>query len=48
MLDLMLLLQSVYQLIVKPQTVVKSNEMFLPGRMAFIFNMVGSLLSLLV
>ncbi|KAF7143011.1 hypothetical protein RHSIM_Rhsim05G0001900 [Rhododendron simsii] len=33
--------KSVYQLIVKPQTVVKSNEMFLPGRMAFIFNMEG-------
>ncbi|PON39199.1 RED-like protein [Trema orientale] len=31
--------KSVYQLIVKPQTVIKSNEMFLPGRMAFIFNM---------
>ncbi|KAJ9687844.1 hypothetical protein PVL29_013871 [Vitis rotundifolia] len=33
--------KSVYQWIVKPQTVVKSNEMFLPGRMAFIFNMEG-------
>lgn len=32
--------QSVYQWIVKPQTVMKTNEMFLPGRMAFIFNMV--------
>ncbi|GAB2224996.1 hypothetical protein Drorol1_Dr00005778 [Drosera rotundifolia] len=31
--------KSVYQSIVKPQTVVKTNEMFLPGRMAFIFNM---------
>ncbi|KAM6583678.1 hypothetical protein CsatB_010680 [Cannabis sativa] len=31
--------KSVYQWIVKPQTVIKSNEMFLPGRMAFIFNM---------
>ncbi|KAG0467994.1 hypothetical protein HPP92_017322 [Vanilla planifolia] len=29
----------VYQWIVKPQTVIKANEMFLPGRMAFIFNM---------
>ncbi|KAF3971587.1 hypothetical protein CMV_004817 [Castanea mollissima] len=26
---------------VKPQTINKSNEMFLPGRMAFIFNMEG-------
>ncbi|GFY98584.1 RED family protein [Actinidia rufa] len=33
--------KSVYQWIVKPQTVTKSNEMFLPGRMAFIFNMEG-------
>lgn len=33
--------KSVYQWIVKPQTVVKSNEMFLPGRMAFIFSMEG-------
>lgn len=31
--------KSVYQLMVKPQTAVKTNEMFLPGRMAFIFNM---------
>ncbi|XP_062100021.1 suppressor of mec-8 and unc-52 protein homolog 2-like [Humulus lupulus] len=31
--------KSVYQWIVKPQTAIKSNEMFLPGRMAFIFNM---------
>ncbi|KAH6818406.1 RED family protein [Perilla frutescens var. frutescens] len=31
--------KSVYQWIVKPQTVIKTNEMFLPGRMAFIFNM---------
>ncbi|KAK4478992.1 hypothetical protein RD792_014500, partial [Penstemon davidsonii] len=31
--------KSVYQWIVKPQTVTKTNEMFLPGRMAFIFNM---------
>ncbi|GAB4853692.1 Smu-2 suppressor of mec-8 and unc-52 protein [Ancistrocladus abbreviatus] len=31
--------KSVYQWIVKPQTAVKTNEMFLPGRMAFIFNM---------
>ncbi|XP_068636903.1 suppressor of mec-8 and unc-52 protein homolog 2 [Aristolochia californica] len=30
--------KSVYQWIVKPQTIIKSNEMFLPGRMAFIFN----------
>ncbi|XP_026445123.1 ubiquitin-activating enzyme E1 1-like isoform X2 [Papaver somniferum] len=30
----------VYQWIVKPQTTVKLNEMFLPGRMSFIFNMV--------
>ncbi|KAL4333706.1 hypothetical protein GQ457_07G039440 [Hibiscus cannabinus] len=33
--------KSVYQWIVKPQTVMKTNEMFLPGRMAFIFNMEG-------
>ncbi|KAM7513494.1 hypothetical protein LguiA_003077 [Lonicera macranthoides] len=31
--------KSLYDLIVKPQTTIKSNEMFLPGRMAFIFNM---------
>ncbi|KAK4774300.1 hypothetical protein SAY86_009235 [Trapa natans] len=31
--------KSIYQWIVKPQTVIKSNEMFLPGRMSFIFNM---------
>ncbi|CAH9130078.1 unnamed protein product [Cuscuta epithymum] len=31
--------KSVYKWIVKPQTDVKTNEMFLPGRMAFIFNM---------
>ncbi|KAI3902158.1 hypothetical protein MKW92_040994 [Papaver armeniacum] len=31
--------KSVYQWIVKPQTTVKLNEMFLPGRMSFIFNM---------
>ncbi|CAN4084924.1 unnamed protein product [Withania somnifera] len=31
--------RSVYQWIIKPQTVIKTNEMFLPGRMAFIFNM---------
>ncbi|KAH7847638.1 hypothetical protein Vadar_028401 [Vaccinium darrowii] len=31
--------KSVYQWIVKPQTVVKPNEMFLLGRMAFILNM---------
>lgn len=31
--------KSVYQWIVKPQTVVKSSEMFLPGRMSFIFDM---------
>ncbi|KAG2717781.1 hypothetical protein I3760_03G192000 [Carya illinoinensis] len=33
--------KSVYKWMVKPQTIVKSNEMFLPGRMAFIFNMEG-------
>ncbi|KAL2550472.1 suppressor of mec-8 and unc-52 protein-like protein 2 [Forsythia ovata] len=32
--------KSVYQWIVKPQTVIKSNEMFLPGRMAFVYNMI--------
>ncbi|KAF6146699.1 hypothetical protein GIB67_008985 [Kingdonia uniflora] len=31
--------KSVYQWTVKPQSTVKSNEMFLPSRMAFIFNM---------
>nr|CAD1817210.1 unnamed protein product [Ananas comosus var. bracteatus] len=31
--------KSVYQWIIKPQSVIKANEMFLPGRMAFIFNM---------
>ncbi|XWS72327.1 hypothetical protein CRYUN_Cryun02cG0030400 [Craigia yunnanensis] len=31
--------KSVYLWIVKPQAVMKTNEMFLPGRMAFIFNM---------
>ncbi|RAL43771.1 unnamed protein product [Cuscuta campestris] len=31
--------KSIYKCIVKPQTSVKTNEMFLPGRMAFIFNM---------
>ncbi|XP_020101197.1 suppressor of mec-8 and unc-52 protein homolog 2 [Ananas comosus] len=30
--------KSVYQWIIKPQSVIKANEMFLPGRMAFIFN----------
>ncbi|KAJ9680411.1 hypothetical protein PVL29_019670 [Vitis rotundifolia] len=33
--------KSVYLWIVKPQTVAKSNEMFLPGRTVFIFNMEG-------
>ncbi|KAJ1439969.1 RED-like, N-terminal [Sesbania bispinosa] len=33
--------KSVYQWIVKPQTIIKTNEMFLPGRMTFIFNMEG-------
>ncbi|KAL9444913.1 hypothetical protein AB3S75_017993 [Citrus x aurantiifolia] len=33
--------KSVYQWIVKPQTVMKTNEMFLPGRMSFIFNTEG-------
>ncbi|XP_027177023.1 suppressor of mec-8 and unc-52 protein homolog 2 [Coffea eugenioides] len=31
--------KSVYQWMVKPQTTIKTNEMFLPGRMSFIFNM---------
>ncbi|KAG2398701.1 Suppressor of mec-8 and unc-52 protein-like protein [Vigna angularis] len=31
--------KSVYQWIVKPQTISKTNEMFLPGRMTFIYNM---------
>ncbi|EEF46207.1 suppressor of mec-8 and unc-52 protein homolog 2 [Ricinus communis] len=33
--------KSVYQSIVKPQAIMKTNEMFLPGRMSFIFNMEG-------
>ena len=33
--------KSVYLWILKPQTVAKSNEMFLLGRMVFIFNMEG-------
>ena len=32
--------QSVYKWIVKPQTGIKSNETFLPGRTSFIYNMV--------
>ncbi|CAH1425336.1 unnamed protein product [Lactuca virosa] len=31
--------KAVYKWIVKPQTTLKPNEMFLPGRMAFIFDM---------
>ncbi|XP_071733533.1 suppressor of mec-8 and unc-52 protein homolog 2 [Rutidosis leptorrhynchoides] len=31
--------KAVYQWIVKPHTAVKPNDMFLPGRMAFIFDM---------
>ncbi|KAK1425205.1 hypothetical protein QVD17_20552 [Tagetes erecta] len=31
--------KAVYQWIVKPQTAIKPNDMFLPGRMAFIFDM---------
>ncbi|CAN1136093.1 Suppressor of mec-8 and unc-52 protein homolog 2 [Linum perenne] len=34
--------KSVYQRIVKPQTIMKTNEMFLPGRMSFIYNTEGS------
>ncbi|XP_062182512.1 suppressor of mec-8 and unc-52 protein homolog 2-like [Phragmites australis] len=30
--------KSVYQWIIKPQSIVKANEMFLPGRMSFIYN----------
>ncbi|CAN6463670.1 unnamed protein product [Victoria cruziana] len=30
--------KSVYQWIVKPQSAIKANEMFLPGRMSFVFN----------
>ena len=33
--------QSVYQWLVKPQSVIKTNEMFLPGRMSYIFDMVS-------
>ncbi|KAI4380311.1 hypothetical protein MLD38_006516 [Melastoma candidum] len=31
--------KSIYQWMVKPQAIMKTNEMFLPGRMSFIFNM---------
>ncbi|KAL9234932.1 hypothetical protein vseg_009744 [Gypsophila vaccaria] len=31
--------KSVYQWMIKPQTVIKTNELFLPGRMTFIFDM---------
>ncbi|CAO2836855.1 unnamed protein product [Amaranthus hypochondriacus] len=31
--------KSVYQWLVKPQSVIKTNEMFLPGRMSYIFDM---------
>ncbi|TVU26986.1 hypothetical protein EJB05_29564 [Eragrostis curvula] len=31
--------KSVYQWIIKPQSIIKSNELFLPGRMSFIYNM---------
>ncbi|KAF3790815.1 Suppressor of mec-8 and unc-52 protein-like protein 2 [Nymphaea thermarum] len=30
--------KSVYQWIVKPQSAIKANEMFLPGRMSFVFS----------
>ncbi|CAH8361467.1 unnamed protein product [Eruca vesicaria subsp. sativa] len=33
--------KSVYQWIVKPQTFIKSNELFLPGRMTFVYDMEG-------
>ncbi|KAL8150817.1 hypothetical protein V2J09_020625 [Rumex salicifolius] len=35
------LAKSLYQWMVKPSAVIKTNEMFLPGRMAFVFNMEG-------
>ncbi|XP_039798335.1 suppressor of mec-8 and unc-52 protein homolog 2-like isoform X2 [Panicum virgatum] len=31
--------KSVYQWIIKPQSIIKENELFLPGRMSFIYNM---------
>ncbi|KAJ3681050.1 hypothetical protein LUZ60_015539 [Juncus effusus] len=31
--------KSVYQWIIKPQSAIKANELFLPGRMAFVYNM---------
>ncbi|KAJ0964949.1 hypothetical protein J5N97_026087 [Dioscorea zingiberensis] len=37
--NLLLTAKLVYQWIVKPQSTIKANEMFLPGRMAFIYNM---------
>ncbi|KAL1205479.1 Suppressor of mec-8 and unc-52-like protein [Cardamine amara subsp. amara] len=33
--------KSVYQWIVKPQTIIKSNDLFLPGRMTFVYDMEG-------
>ena len=40
MMSLCHVFQSVYQWIVKPQTIIKSNELFLPGRMTFVYDMV--------
>ncbi|KAL5223582.1 hypothetical protein ABZP36_010221 [Zizania latifolia] len=37
--------KSVYQWIIKPQSIIKANEMFLPGRMSFIYNMEDGLAS---
>ncbi|CAD6268994.1 unnamed protein product [Miscanthus lutarioriparius] len=31
--------KSVYQWIIRPQSIIKENELFLPGRMSFIYNM---------
>ncbi|XP_020406217.1 suppressor of mec-8 and unc-52 protein homolog 2 isoform X2 [Zea mays] len=31
--------KSVYQWIIKPQSIIKENELFLPGRMSFIYNL---------
>lgn len=40
MFSFLILFQSVYQWIVKPQTIIKSNDLFLPGRMTFVYDMV--------
>lgn len=41
-------MQSVYQWIIKPQIVSKASEMFLPGRMAFVYDMVCSMYNTII